>query len=99
MKSSMKNVCNIFADILSVWEKAEYYEEIANRSQIIFTLIWIIFFSYIHDSLKNRKNIIWIKVKIRLEWWATAIGMLPSSKFPISDTDLSLVRILKCATI
>ena len=30
---------NIFAEILSAWEKAEFYKEVANHSRRIFTMI------------------------------------------------------------
>ena len=34
-----EEIGNIIAEILSAWEKAECYEEVANHSQRIFTLI------------------------------------------------------------
>ena len=52
-----EEIDNILTEIWSVWEKAECYEEVANHSQRIFTLIqnnkFLVF--YIYDTLKNRK--------------------------------------------
>ena len=65
---------NITADILSVWEKAECSEEIANQSQRLFKFKIINFeFSYIFDVTHWK---IWIKIKIHWEWLATSISDL-----------------------
>ena len=34
-----EEISNIIAEILLAWEKAEFYEKVANHSQRIFTLI------------------------------------------------------------
>ena len=39
MNYSIAEIVNSLAEILSAWEKAEWYEEVANYSQRIFTLI------------------------------------------------------------
>ena len=57
-----EDIGNIIADILSAWEKTEYYNEVANPSQRFFTLIQHNDFCFLlhlwYNTLKNRKIII-----------------------------------------
>ena len=57
-----EEIGKIIAEILSTWEKAEWFDEVANHSQRIFTFIkdiYIFFSLHLwHNTLKNRKNII-----------------------------------------
>ena len=95
-----EEISKIIAKMLSAWKKAECYDEVANHSQRIFTLIQN---NMTWQIEKSKKFLIWIKVKICREWLATSIrGRHPlnfQSLYRNFLTDLPLVRIVKWKTI
>ena len=75
-----EEIGNIIAEILSAWEKAECYDEVATFSSSIFASIqnnsfWV---SYVITSLKIENMLFWIKVKICWEWGVFSIVRSPS---------------------
>ena len=93
----------LYKEILSAWEKAECYEKLAYHSQRIFTLI-IFFVFFLHlwqdTSKKFEKLLFWIRVDYVENGCYLDKEVLNFQSFHRNiQTDLSLVRIVKWATI